>query len=192
METAARARLVETTARLLQVQGYHNTGLNQIVAESAAPKGSLYHYFPGGKEQLAVETLGQASDRIRDALERLLATGSAPDALRAYSDVACRRLQRTDFAEGCPVGNTALEASVGSSAVRDACDHAFRDWEAVIAERLARDGIEPSEAARLATFIVATFEGALLVARARRDTEPIVQAGDQLAAIVENALPSGD
>jgi len=190
--TDSRTRMLEAAEQLFRVQGLHATGLAEVLDLSGAPRGSLYHYFPGGKEQLAVETLGQASDRIRDALERLLATGSAPDALRAYSDVACRRLQRTDFAEGCPVGNTALEASVGSSAVRDACDHAFRDWEAVIAERLARDGIEPSEAARLATFIVATFEGALLVARARRDTEPIVQAGDQLAAIVENALPSGD
>jgi len=183
--------MLEAAQQLFCVQGLHATGLAEVLDRSAAPRGSLYHYFPGGKEQLAVEALGQASDRIRAALERLLATGSAPDALRAYTEAASRRLVATDFTEGCPVGNTALEASVGSDTVRDACDHAFRDWETVIAERLARDGIEASEAARLATFIVATFEGALLVARARRDPEPIVQAGELLAQMVERALPSG-
>lgn len=189
MSSDARTRMLDAAEHLFRVQGLHATGLAEVLAKSGAPRGSLYHYFPGGKEQMAVETLDRASAQIRDAIVELLATGSAPEALRAYGQIARRRLERSDFAEGCPVGNTALEASVGSPSVRAACDRAFREWEDVISEALVRDGIDAADAGKLATFILATFEGALLVARARRDVAPLVDATEQLASTVERMLP---
>jgi len=187
MTTDSRTRMLEAAAQLFRVQGLHATGLAEVLEKSGAPRGSLYHYFPGGKEQLAVEALRNASHDIRDALEEFIGSGSSPEALRAYGRQSARRLVATDFAEGCPVGNTALEASVGSPALREVCDEAFREWEAVIAQGLVADGIDADQAAELATFILSTFEGALLVARARRDPSPLIDAGEHLAAIVEAA-----
>jgi TetR/AcrR family transcriptional repressor of lmrAB and yxaGH operons len=179
--------MLEAAAQLFRVQGLHATGLAEVLEKSGAPRGSLYHYFPGGKEQLAVEALRNASHDIREALEAFIGSGSSPEALRAYGRQSARRLVATDFVEGCPVGNTALEASVGSPALREVCDEAFREWEAVIAQGLVADGIDAEQAAELATFVLSTFEGALLVARARRDPAPLIDAGEQLAAIVEAA-----
>jgi TetR/AcrR family transcriptional repressor of lmrAB and yxaGH operons len=180
--------MLDTAAQLFRVQGMHATGLAEVLEKSGTPRGSLYHYFPGGKEQLAVEALRNASTEIRDALVEFIGSGSSPEALRAYGRQAAKRLLATDYAEGCPVGNTALEASVGSPAVREACDAAFREWEAVIADGLVADGVDRAQAAELATFILATFEGALLVARARRDPAPMIDACDQLAVMVESAI----
>jgi TetR/AcrR family transcriptional repressor of lmrAB and yxaGH operons len=188
MTTDSRTRMLEAAAQLFRVQGLHATGLAEVLEKSGTPRGSLYHYFPGGKEQLAVEALRGASARIRDALAEFIGSGSSPEALRAYGRQSARRLEETDYVEGCPVGNTALEAAVGSPALREACDEAFREWESVIAEGLVADGIGAVQAAGLATFILSTFEGALLVARARRDPSPLVDAGEFLAASVEAAL----
>jgi AcrR family transcriptional regulator len=191
MATDSRSRMLDAAAQLFRVQGLHATGLAEVLQRSEAPRGSLYHYFPGGKEQLAVEALERASAQIRGALEDLIGAGSSPDAIRAYGQMAVRRLLASDFAEGCPVGNTALEVSVGSPAVRAACDRAFREWEEVIANGLVADGIAPADATVLATFILSTFEGALLVARARRDTAPMAEAAEQLASLVERSMTCG-
>jgi TetR/AcrR family transcriptional regulator, lmrAB and yxaGH operons repressor len=186
--TDTRTRMLDAAEQLFRIQGLHATGLAEVLEKSGAPRGSLYHYFPGGKEQLAIEALRSASAQIRDALEEFIGSGSSPEALRAYGRQSARRLVATDFAEGCPVGNTALEAAVGSPALRQACDEAFREWEGVIAAGLVADGVGAEQAAGLATFILSTFEGALLVARARRDPSPLVDSGENLAAIVEAAL----
>ena len=89
MESVARLRLIETTARLLQVQGYHNTGLNQIVAEAEAPKGSLYHYFPGGKVALAVTAIEHSAQQTARILGELAM--AQPDAQRGLAAPPCRR-----------------------------------------------------------------------------------------------------
>ncbi len=185
----ARARMVTAAEHLFRVQGLHATGLSEILQESGAPRGSLYHYFPGGKEQLATETLEEASRRIERGLREFVAgSGSVPDGMRRYGAAAAERLLATDFAEGCPIGNTALEASTLSPAMREVCDAALRSWEAVVADTLVDAGVDSEEAASLATFVVLTFEGALLVARARRSTVPMEDAAEQLALIVERAI----
>jgi TetR/AcrR family transcriptional repressor of lmrAB and yxaGH operons len=187
MTTDSRTRMLDAATQLFRVQGVHATGLAEVLEKSGAPRGSLYHYFPGGKEQLTVETIERAAAEIHAALDDLFLL-DPPAALREYGARVAARLRASDYADGCPVGNPAVEASVSSSAIRIACDNAFRGWETMITERLEREGIAREEAAHLATFIVATSEGALLVARARRDTAPIEEACELLAQTVERAL----
>jgi AcrR family transcriptional regulator len=189
MATDSRARMISAAEHLFRVQGLHATGLAEVLEQSGAPRGSLYHYFPGGKDELAGAALSTASARIEAALASLVErTGSVPGALRAYGVAASARLRATDFAEGCPIGNTALEASVLSPHLRAVCDDALRSWEAVIADALVAEGVGRDEAAALGTFVVATIEGALLVARARRSTAPMDDAAEYLATMVERAL----
>ena len=164
--------MVSAAERLFRVQGLHATGLAEVLEQSGAPRGSLYHYFPGGKDELATEAIRAASARIETAIRVLFeASGSVPAALRAYGVQASARLRATDYREGCPVGNTVLEAAVLSRrpSVRRATK-GLRSWEAVIADALVAAGVDRDAAHRFGTFAVATFEGALLVARGRRST----------------------
>lgn len=181
--------MVNAAEHLFRIQGLHATGLAEVLEQSGAPRGSLYHYFPGGKEELAAEALRSASARIEAGIRALFeSAGSVPAALRAYGAQTSARVRATDFREGCPVGNTVLEASVLSPALRVVCDEGLRSWEAVIADTLVDGGVERSDADAFGTFVVATFEGALLVARGRRSTAPVDDAAEQLAKLAETML----
>ena len=120
MKRDARRRMVVTTAKLLQRQGYNGTGLNQIVAEAEAPKGSLYFHFPGGKEQLAAEAIA-ASAAYLDAGLRACERASALASLDLYVEEAAKLLERTDYAEGCPIATVILEVGTSSALIGKAC-----------------------------------------------------------------------
>jgi TetR/AcrR family transcriptional repressor of lmrAB and yxaGH operons len=185
----SRARLVGATAALLQRQGYHATGLGQIVQESGAPRGSLYFYFPGGKEELACTALAESGEAMRQQLEAVIA--AAPDPGAAIEDV-CRVvgevLAASDYAHGCPLATVALEAAAASDAVREVCATHYARWERSIAALLVAAGAAPDRAAELATFVLATVEGALLLAKVKRDPGPLEQAGKTLATLVRQTL----
>ena len=140
----ARARMVKAADQLFRAQGLHATGVAEILERSGAPRGSLYHYFPGGKEQLAVEAIGYAAARFCHSITQAIEVndGSLPEAVRLYGGAVAQRLLDTDFVEGCPIGNSAVEGSVGSPVISAACDRAFRDFADVMAEHLAEEGLE--------------------------------------------------
>jgi TetR/AcrR family transcriptional repressor of lmrAB and yxaGH operons len=188
----ARDRMVRAADELFRAQGLHATGVAEILERSGAPRGSLYHYFPGGKEQLAVEAIAHAAERFCRSITKAIEVndGSLPEAVRLYGKAMADRLVATDFVEGCPIGNSAIEGSVGSVEISQACDRAFRDFADVMADHLREQGVEHAQADHLATFVVSTVEGALLVARVRRDTHPVVDATERLAEMLESALPS--
>jgi AcrR family transcriptional regulator len=171
-----RGRVLRTAARLFRTQGYHATGLNQVLAEGGAPKGSLYFHFPGGKEQLAAESLRLSGGEFG---ERLKQVSSLDEVLQLLGS----RLVESDFKDGCPIATVALDAAGDSEPIRLACDEAYASWEAVIAEFLERQGIQDAPA--LATTILAAVEGALLLARTRRDLTPLTQVSKHLKLLVQ-------
>lgn len=181
----ARERLIDTTARLLQTAGYHNTGLNQIVAESGAPKGSLYHYFPGGKVALAVAALDQSSSRIAQALAEMCA--AAPDAasaLGAVIDHFMVELEASSFTKGCPVATTTLEEAARTPEIRDACARAYRLWQDGLEGFLAGHGL--GEAAVLAETLLMLIEGALLLARAQHSVDPLRRLKARVPTLIQS------
>src|SRR5687767_4299576 len=103
MANDARQRMVRTMSRLLQRQGFHATGLNQVVTESQAPKGSIYHHFPGGKEQLTIEAITTSGAGMAKGMAAALASGaSAGVAIRSLIDGSAKALERSGFEQGCP------------------------------------------------------------------------------------------
>jgi TetR/AcrR family transcriptional repressor of lmrAB and yxaGH operons len=186
----ARDRMVRAADELFRAQGLHATGVAEILERSGAPRGSLYHYFPGGKEQLAVEAINHAAVRFCRSITKAIEVndGSLPEAVRLYGHAVADRLLATDFVEGCPIGNSAIEGSVGSAEISQACDQAFRDFAGVMADHLREQGVDAAAADHLATFVVSSVEGALLVARVRRDTRPVVDATDRLAEMIQATL----
>lgn len=169
--------MVRTAAELFRAQGYHATGLNQVLSEGAAPKGSLYFHFPGGKEQLAVEAVALAGNDLRDALTAVL--DAQPDPVKALSqalELLGEHLLDTDFRSGCPIATVALDAAADSEPIRRACDEVYASWREVIAEHLGDED--------LATVALAAVEGALLLARTSRSLAPLHTVGARLGALL--------
>lgn len=173
--------MLDASAELFRAQGYHATGLTQIMEAGKAPKGSLYFHFPGGKEQLAAEAMTEAADRVREGL--IAAAGVAPDAAGAIAivmDALTSELESSDFRGGCPIATVALDASTDSELIGAACRHGFASWRDAIITALIRDGAGQERAQDLATIVLASIEGALLLARTHRDTTPMRVVRDHL------------
>jgi TetR/AcrR family transcriptional repressor of lmrAB and yxaGH operons len=189
---ATRQRLVETTAKLLRSRGYAASGVSEIVAESGIPKGSLYHHFPGGKEELAAAAVRHAGTTILAALRELeVRSGSPIRAMQAFCDYYVVQLETSAFTRGCPLATVALEIAANVDVVHGACADAFRDITELFAAALRRDGVPESLAHERALFVVAAIEGALLLAKATRDTAPIRIVRDRLSDLLGEAVASG-
>lgn len=185
----SRSRMLRTAARLLQRQGYHATGLRQILAESGAPRGSLYFHFPGGKEELAVAAVQGMSKRIARLIAQLLGAYADPaDAIDAFVRAFAEILRASNYAEGCPVATVTLEAAASSTAIRAACEEAYGEWQRQIAAYLTGAGVPVAQAEPLATLVLAAAEGGLILSRARRDIEPLTTVATQLATILRSAV----
>jgi TetR/AcrR family transcriptional repressor of lmrAB and yxaGH operons len=183
-----RRRAVTTAVRLFRRQGFHATGVAQIVEESGSPRGSFYFYFPGGKEQLGAEAVAYAGAAIEALWERTAQDArDAGDFLRRVSSAAARWLERSGWQEGCPVAVVALEATPDAEALRAAADAALARWTGLVARRLRRDGVPARRARSLAVLFVAAFEGALLMARAGRRADALEVAGRELAELARGA-----
>ncbi len=184
----SRQRLTQTMLKLLRTQGLRATGLNQIIAESGAPRGSIYHHFPGGKEQLAVEAL-HAAGELTGAKIRAAATSAkgSTGPLRAFAETYAAEMRESDFQQACPIGNAVTDAAAGSPAIRDACSDVFAAWEKTIAQSLEQAGFDKKESRDLAEFVLSSIEGALILCRARRSVEPLMRVTRRLEAMLSAA-----
>lgn len=184
-----RERILYAAAELLRRQGYAATGLKQVVAQADAPFGSLYHHFPGGKEQLGEEVLRAGGAFFLAVFEQI--AERAPDVATGIGDFfvgAAEMLEATDYADACPIATVAGETASTNETLRRAAAEAFASWVAAGAARFERAGI-PSVAAReLALAVVALIEGGFLLSRAQRSTEPMTASGAAAVALVRAAL----
>jgi TetR/AcrR family transcriptional repressor of lmrAB and yxaGH operons len=176
-----RDRLVRTTSRLLRKQGYAATGLNQVMAEAQAPKGSMYFHFPGGKEELAAAAIDHFAGRVMRRLENGLAeSDTVAEAVASFFDEYIEFFERSGFVEGCAVASVALDAAAAHEALAAATKRAFRSWTDRFAAALETEERSPAEAHGLATLIVATIEGALTMGKGEHSTEPLAATRDVL------------
>jgi AcrR family transcriptional regulator len=169
-----RERILNATAELFQRQGYSGTGLKQIVAEAHAPFGSLYHHFPGGKQQLADEVIHCGGAFFQAVATAAYDAQSDPAAsVRAIFEGAADALVATDYQDACPIATIALEVASTNDDLRRATAEVFEDWTVALTERLGdRDR---------ALAVIAALEGAFILCRARRTVEPMLAAGAMAA-----------
>jgi TetR/AcrR family transcriptional repressor of lmrAB and yxaGH operons len=181
-----RERLVHAMSRALQQRGYHGVGLAELLSAAGAPKGVLYHHFPGGKQQLAVAAINATAAHIAGSLDRLLASRADPlPALAGWLSMAQQQLVKSGFERGCPLATVALETTAADGPVRAALATAFARIRDGLAQLLAAAGIEPARAGGLAALVVAAYEGALLQARVAGNGQPMAEAAGSLLALLE-------
>ena len=179
-----RSAIIRAAATLFRRQGYAATGINEIVASSGAPKGSLYHYFPRGKEQIGEEAVRYAGAHAADTLRRLADEhDTATSFLLAYGQMLASWMTESDFREGCPITTVLLETAAESASLALAGREAFSSWRAVFEHALLRDGLEPQRARRLAALAIAALEGAMVQVRVERSGNPITDAVSELTRL---------
>jgi TetR/AcrR family transcriptional repressor of lmrAB and yxaGH operons len=180
---SSRTAFIEATADLMRRQGYGATAISEIVALSGAPKGSLYFHFPGGKEQLAAEAVSSAGERLRGQIAAILSSSDdLAVCIGRLIDALAAGLERSDYQRGCPIATVTLEAASASEAIRVSADAVFGSWLTVLAARMRADGLDPAAAERRATFVLSAVEGALILARARGQLEPLIAVRQELTA----------
>lgn len=179
-----RSAIIRAAATLFRRQGYAATGINEIVALSGAPKGSLYHYFPRGKEQIGEEAVRHAGAHAAETIRRLADDhGTAESLLLAYGGMLASWMIQSDFREGCPITTVLLETAADSASLALAGREAFRSWREVFEHALLRDGLEAQRSGRLAALTIAALEGAMVQARVERSGDPITNAAIELARL---------
>jgi TetR/AcrR family transcriptional repressor of lmrAB and yxaGH operons len=161
----------------IQRQGMNATGLNQVLHDAGAPKGVLYHHFPGGKTALTVAAIDASVVQLSASLARAVArTDDVLDSLERWLVRSAEALRSADFERGCPLATVALESAPGDTDIRAALAAGFGRMRDIIAEQLAAQGRTSAEAERAAFAIVAAYEGGLLQARVSGDIEPMVRS----------------
>jgi AcrR family transcriptional regulator len=189
MPSTTKNRILDSTAELFRRQGYVGTGMKQIAAEASAPFGSVYHFFPGGKEELGAEVI-RTSGRMYMQLFATIALETS-DVLTGVGDFfsgAAETLRETDYADACPIATVALEVSSTNETLRVACAEVFEQWIDGAGEYFAFAGIPPARARELAFSMLSLLEGAFIFSRALRTTEPMAFAGRAAVEAVREAL----
>jgi len=186
-EKSARERLLKTATALLARSGYRDLGVTELLESSQVTAGSLYHHFPGGKEELAATAIRDFGNARRAVLDQLLAENEPADAIRGMFDMATAGIERSRWRLGCPVGTPAGEVSNVGELVARAIRESFDLWIEVLAAAMTDRGVAMDEAARLAAWCIASYEGAVLLCRAQRDTTVMTDAANRVVRDIEAA-----
>jgi AcrR family transcriptional regulator len=188
-ERPSRERLVTASLELMRRNGYAGTGIKAVLTASAVPYGSLYHHFPGGKEELGAETLRAGGLVYLALVEAFFPPGAdVVEATAAFFEGAAEFVASTDFVDACPIATIAGEIAGTSEPMRLAAADAFESWMAVLRERLTGAGIAAARSAELAVELFCGLEGAFLLSRTIRSVEPILVAGRAATAAVAAEL----
>ncbi|PZT52964.1 TetR/AcrR family transcriptional regulator [Paenibacillus silvae] len=185
----ARDLIVGTAARLFFSQGYHATGLNQIIKESNTPKGSLYHYFPQGKEELAHECIQTANAHMMQKFEETFAAHeTTAEGIQQFIYDTANEAEASGYTGFMPFSFwAAVETSCISQQLRTASQNVFAEWQDIIAKHLMLDGIAEEKARETALLVISLMEGALIISLTNQDKQPLLTAADYLSVVARNA-----
>jgi AcrR family transcriptional regulator len=185
--SSPRERMVVSAALLIRERGAQPTAIADVLEHSGAPRGSAYHYFPGGRTQLLCEAIDYAGEYVAAEIAK---TARGLDALDLLVDNYRNQLIRTDYRAGCPVVAVTVEAGDPdkqdqTTAVIERAAAVFAHWIDLISRRLVADGIAASRAEELAMLVTTSIEGAIVVARASRDLKPLDLVHRQLRDLLQ-------
>ncbi len=183
-----RDRLLATTAELFQRQGFNGTSMKQITEGAEATTGSLYHFFPGGKDELAAEVIRTAGAGYLELFQLVTAVAkTSAEAISMLFDGAAATLEQSDYVDACPIFTVALEVASADDTLRMACEGVFGAWTTTATAIFRRDGMAPKAAEALAATVIAALGGAFILARTARDADLMRAVGRNMTAHVDAA-----
>ncbi|WP_237741731.1 TetR/AcrR family transcriptional regulator [Tsukamurella sp. 1534] len=184
-----RRRMLLSAVDLMRERGAAGVTIDAVLERSAAPRGSVYHHFPGGRAELVADALDLAGDSITALIEGASGEG-AVEALRRFSAFWAGVLLESDFAAGCPVVSVAVGGSFEEEHLRPAVADTMGRWRDVFAAAMVTDGLDPRAAASLATVAIASIEGAIILCRVQRSVDPLNDVIAHLVTLVSSAGPA--
>jgi len=162
-----REKLVATTSKLIRKKGYFGTGINEILKSVEVPKGSLYHHFPEGKDELIKAAVLYGGEAMMEKYGNALRGKEAQEGLEAMVDVMVKELEISGFEDACPIAAVAMASGTIDENIRKVCDRVFTGWQNSLAGYLERRGI--SQAEEKSKQLYAMFEGGYVLSKAHRD-----------------------
>ena len=184
---STRDRILSATNELFRRQGFNGTSLKQVTENAPATVGSIYHFFPGGKESLAAAVIETSGAAYRELFEMIAdAEPNFGEAITAFFDGAAVVLETTDFIDICPIGTVAREVASTNNTLRAAAELVFASWVEAAEVRLVEASIATTEAHELAVSLVASIEGGFLLARSARDGNQLRSIGRQMRRLVDS------
>ncbi|MEU1996909.1 TetR/AcrR family transcriptional regulator [Nocardia gamkensis] len=189
MSTSTRERLVTAMAELMRTQGYAGTSVKQLTVAASAPMGSLYHHFPEGKPQIAAAALRTSGAAYLQLLPLLLdAEEDLREAIPAAFASAAEQIEQTGWMNMCPVGTVAGEVADSEPGLREVAAEVIASWIDEGADYFVRRGLPAPDAREFILAVLAALEGAFVLSRTLRSTEPLHAAGRSLRARIEQML----
>jgi TetR/AcrR family transcriptional regulator, lmrAB and yxaGH operons repressor len=180
-----KERFLQTSRQLFQQQGYHGTGLNQILALSQAPKGSFYHHFPQGKAQLAAESIELAGAELEEMIKACMLRAASPEeAVTAFVRKIAKWFKNSGYSAGCPITSVLLDTVPEDALTSKACREVFSRWLSLWQSYFEKNGLTASDAEYLATSLVIGLEGAWILSRGMQS----LKAFDYVARILGDQL----
>jgi TetR/AcrR family transcriptional repressor of lmrAB and yxaGH operons len=185
----SRDRMIEAAIDLLRESGLSGAGINEVVRHSGAPKGSVYHYFPDGKEQLATEALAVHAERVRQFMVRSLGRSASPATrVKSLFDAFARRVEEAHFRRSCPAGAVCLDLDPSLDHLRPVLAQMFSQWIELIAGQVDLGDARRSRS--FAGLVLTAIEGAYIRCRAEQSSRPFREAGTWLSSLVSVSTSS--
>jgi AcrR family transcriptional regulator len=184
-----RERLISASAELFRHQGYVGTGVKQIVEEAGAPFGSMYHFFPNGKEELGAETIRWSGEMYGRLIDLFYEPGVDPVvATRRFFEGAADVVRDSGYTDACPIATVALEVASTSETMRRATADVFESWLAKLTQHFGEVGLTKTQARHVSVALFCLLEGAFILARATHDHTHIRAAGRSASDLVRAAI----
>lgn len=180
-----KEKLIQTASRLFELKGYYATGLNEILAESGAPKGSLYYHFPKGKEQLALESIKSEGEKIKSKVQSVLESIENPvDAIVANIENIATVIDNEQRIKDMSVSVLALETYLTSEVLRNACEEIFTSLEKIYIEKLVKAGMNKDEAYKVGSIIAIMIEGGITYSLVKKSGKPLRLIAEQISKLI--------
>ncbi|WP_245649956.1 TetR/AcrR family transcriptional regulator [Millisia brevis] len=183
-----KQRMTDAAIRLLRERGAAGVTIDAVLDRSGAPRGSLYHHFPGGRDEILLTAARQSGEVIDAMLAATVEAGSVREVMGIVSAFWRRRVAGDNFGTSCPIVALALDNRADVPAARELVDEMFSRWHTRLDTALRDEGVSPERSTRLATTIVAAAEGAIILARAHNSTDPLDDVTAMLTELLDHSI----
>ncbi|BDA80620.1 TetR family transcriptional regulator [Leptospira kobayashii] len=184
-----KLKMIKAMAESLETIGYSGTGMNEIVKATDSPKGSLYFHFPGGKEDLASQALTRTGEDMGEEFAELLKSAKSPaQGISKIFQVLEERILKSNYAKGCPIATTALETASENNLVNKTCSTIFTSWADKLSLYLQHNKVQAKKAKELSYSILSLWEGAVLLSKTNKTTEPLKAATKTAEFLIQSEL----
>lgn len=184
----SRQRMVRSTVELLREHGANATSIDRVLAHSGAPRGSVYHHFPGGRTQLIEEAVALAGSTMSGVIDSAIQAEDPVDAIDTFFAHWCSQLTENTFRTGCPIVAVAVETNDDAPQLAHAAGEVFAGWQGAFEALFRRHGLPEERSRSLAGLIVAAEEGAVVMCRAQQSTAPMKAVAEEVRSLLVHAL----